>query len=63
MTTDTPGSTPEPTRQSPSPTPFHDLDQYVAIPRTGGLVMSPDGRRLVTSVSTLDAQQIGRAHV
>ena len=39
------------------PTPFHDLDRYVAIPRTGGLVMSPDGRRLVTSVSTLDAKR------
>ncbi|WP_315097047.1 alpha/beta fold hydrolase [uncultured Cellulomonas sp.] len=35
-------------------TPFHDLDQYVAVPRLSGLVLSPDGTRLVTSVATLD---------
>ena len=35
------------------PAPFTDLDQYVALPRVGGLVLSQDGRRLVTSVSTL----------
>lgn len=35
-------------------TPFHDLDDYVALPRLGGLALSPDGRRLVTAVSTLD---------
>lgn len=35
------------------PTPFHDLDAYVALPRTGGLALSPDGTRLVTAVSTL----------
>ncbi|PZF84455.1 S9 family peptidase [Jiangella anatolica] len=35
------------------PTPFHDLDAYVALPRTGGLTLSPDGARLVTAVSTL----------
>jgi dipeptidyl aminopeptidase/acylaminoacyl peptidase len=35
-------------------TPFHDLDAYVALPRTGGLAISPDGTRLVTSVATLD---------
>ena len=29
-------------------TPFHELDQYVAIPRVSGLVLSPDGSRLVT---------------
>ncbi len=40
-----------------SPTPFHDLDAYVALPRTGGLTLSPDGTRLVTSVSTLDAKR------
>ena len=37
-------------------TPFHDLEQYVAIPRVSGLVLSPDGSRLVTSVATLDAK-------
>ncbi|TDE01649.1 S9 family peptidase [Jiangella asiatica] len=36
------------------PTPFHDLDAYVALPRTGGLTLSPDGSRLVTAVSTLN---------
>ena len=35
-------------------TPFHDLDAYVALPRLSGLVLSPDGRRLVTTVSTLN---------
>jgi dipeptidyl aminopeptidase/acylaminoacyl peptidase len=40
-----------------SPTPFHDLDEYVDLPRGAGLVLSPDGTRLVTSVSTLDAKQ------
>lgn len=40
-----------------STTPFHDLDAYVALPRTGGLTLSPDGTRLVTSVSTLDPKR------
>ncbi|GEL96060.1 S9 family peptidase [Cellulomonas composti] len=31
-----------------------DLEQYVALPRLSGLVLSPDGTRLVTAVSTLD---------
>lgn len=34
--------------------PFADLDAYLAIPRLGGLVLSPDGTRLVTGVATLD---------
>ncbi len=37
-----------------SHTPFHDLDAHIALPRLGGLALSPDGRRLVTGVSTLD---------
>lgn len=37
-------------------TPFHDLDAYVALPRLGGLALSPDGGRLVVGVSTLDAK-------
>lgn len=37
-------------------TPFHDLDHYLAIPRVGGLTMSPDGRRLVTVVTTLNGK-------
>src|SRR6478752_6964821 len=37
-------------------TPFHDLDHYLAIPRVGGLALSTDGSRLVTTVSTLNAK-------
>ena len=37
--------------------PFHDLDRYLAIPRVGGLALSPDGTRLVTTVQTLDPQR------
>ncbi|WP_420451504.1 alpha/beta fold hydrolase [Ilumatobacter sp.] len=36
-----------------APTPFHDLDDHIALPRVSGLAMSPDGRRLVTTVQTL----------
>jgi dipeptidyl aminopeptidase/acylaminoacyl peptidase len=36
-------------------TPFHDLGDYVAIPRLIGLVLSPDGGRLVASVQQLAA--------
>ncbi len=36
-----------------APDPFADLDAYVALPRLGGLALSPDGTRLVTAVSTL----------
>ncbi|MFC7403565.1 S9 family peptidase [Georgenia alba] len=36
------------------PTPFHDLDAYVALPRLAGLALSPDGTRLVAGVSTLN---------
>ena len=35
-------------------TPFHDLDHYLAIPRVSGLALSPDGKRLVTTVATLN---------
>ncbi len=38
-----------------STTPFHDLDAYISLPRTGGLELSPDGDRLVTAVSTIDS--------
>ena len=37
-------------------TPFHDLDHYLAIPRVAGLALSPDGKRLVTTVATLNAK-------
>jgi dipeptidyl aminopeptidase/acylaminoacyl peptidase len=35
-------------------TPFHDLAAFTALPRCAGLVLSPDGTRLVTVVSTPD---------
>lgn len=41
------------------PTPFHDLDPYLALPRVGGLVLSPDGTRLITSVSTPNPGRTG----
>src|SRR6478752_7954895 len=37
-------------------TPFHDLDHYLSIPRVSGLALSPDGTRLVTTVSTLNGK-------
>ncbi len=42
--------------QSPAAftTPFANLDEYVALPRMSGLVLSPDGTRLVTQVATLN---------
>ena len=38
-------------------TPFHDLQHFVAYPRVNGLALSPDGKRLATIVSTLDAKK------
>ena len=38
-------------------TPFHDLQHFIAYPRVNGLALSPDGRRLATIVSTLDAKK------
>src|SRR6187549_1345872 len=37
-------------------TSFRDLEQYVALPRVSGLVLSPDGSRVVVGVATLDAK-------
>jgi dipeptidyl aminopeptidase/acylaminoacyl peptidase len=45
------------TDTTPTPTPFHDLEQYIALPRTSGLALSRDGSRLVTAVATLDAKR------
>src|SRR5512132_1447462 len=36
----------------PGPEPTFDLDLYLRLPRVAGLVLSPDGGRLVTSVAT-----------
>ncbi|AEF39544.1 Peptidase S9, prolyl oligopeptidase active domain protein [Hoyosella subflava DQS3-9A1] len=33
---------------------FHSLDEYLRIPRVSGLVISPDGARLVTRVEQID---------
>ncbi|QBJ95060.1 S9 family peptidase [Rhodococcus sp. ABRD24] len=35
-------------------TPFDDLDAFVALPRMSGLVLSPDGTRLVVTQAVLD---------
>ncbi|MDH6282767.1 dipeptidyl aminopeptidase/acylaminoacyl peptidase [Prescottella agglutinans] len=40
--------------QQPPATPFHDLDDYLALPRLSGLELSPDGTRLVVTQATLD---------
>lgn len=34
--------------------PFTDLDDYLRIPRVAGLAVSPDGSRVVTTISELD---------
>src|SRR3954449_9130745 len=41
----------------PGGSPFADLDAFIALPRVGGLVLSPDGSRLVTAVATLDLKK------
>ncbi|QIS42515.1 S9 family peptidase [Clavibacter capsici] len=45
-----------------TPTPFSELDDLIAIPRLGGLVLSPDGRRAVLTVTTLDPARTGYRH-
>jgi dipeptidyl aminopeptidase/acylaminoacyl peptidase len=42
---------------SASPTPFHDLDEYLALPRVSALAVSPDGTRVVTTVSELNEKK------
>ena len=37
---------------------YDDLDAFQALPRTAGLALSPDGTRLVTTVSTLDPKGV-----
>jgi dipeptidyl aminopeptidase/acylaminoacyl peptidase len=49
-------STDTPSPGTPPETPFHDIDHYLAIPRVSGLTLSPDGKRLVTTVSTLNGK-------
>ncbi|WP_111768485.1 alpha/beta fold hydrolase [Nakamurella deserti] len=45
--------------QPTTSTPFADLDSYLDLPRTGGLVLSPDGTRLITSVATPNPARTG----
>ncbi|NMI01891.1 prolyl oligopeptidase family serine peptidase [Pseudonocardia acidicola] len=47
-------TTENPPPEAERPTPFHDLQDYLALPRVGGLALSPDGSRLVTAVSAPD---------
>ncbi|WP_197518731.1 alpha/beta fold hydrolase [Mycobacterium sp. ACS1612] len=35
-------------------TPFDDLDEFLSLPRTSGLAVSPDGSRIVTSITELN---------
>ena len=37
--------------------PFGDLDDYLALPRVSGLAVSPDGSRVVTTVSELNEKR------
>ena len=41
----------------PAPSSFHRLPDFLALPRLGGLALSPDGTRLAVSVATLDAEK------
>ncbi|MCT7660445.1 S9 family peptidase [Mycobacterium deserti] len=38
-------------------TPFHDLDEFIALPRVSGLALAPDGSRLVTTVAELNSKR------
>lgn len=40
-----------------TPTPFHDLEAYVELPRTSGLLVSPDGSQLVATCSVLSGDR------
>lgn len=48
------GMTAAPDPNPVSPTPFHDLDEFLSLPRVSGLAVSPDGSRVVTTVAVLD---------
>ena len=40
-----------------APSAFHRMADFLALPRLGGLALSPDGTRLAVSVATLDAEK------
>jgi dipeptidyl aminopeptidase/acylaminoacyl peptidase len=44
-----------PAGEGPAQSPFHDLKDFVAIPRAGALRLSPDGSWLAAAVQTLSA--------
>ena len=48
-----PSGEPAPVAKSP----FHSLDEYVALPRVNGLTLSPDGTRIVCPVQTLNKER------
>jgi dipeptidyl aminopeptidase/acylaminoacyl peptidase len=56
----TPAATVGSAEQAP-PTPFHDLDAFVALRRQGAIALSPDGSRLVAVASELNAKRTGYA--
>ncbi len=39
------------------PTPFDNLDDFLALPRASGLAVSPDGSRVVTSIAELNEKR------
>lgn len=41
----------------PPSSPFRDLDDFLALPRVAGLAVSPDGSRVVTTISELDEKK------
>jgi dipeptidyl aminopeptidase/acylaminoacyl peptidase len=49
----------EPAATGAAATPFHDLEAFIALPRLAGLVLSPDGSRLITTVATLNPKRTG----
>jgi dipeptidyl aminopeptidase/acylaminoacyl peptidase len=42
---------------TPVPTPFDDLDEFLALRRASGLAVSPDGSRVVTSITELNEKR------
>jgi dipeptidyl aminopeptidase/acylaminoacyl peptidase len=38
-------------------TPFHGLDEFLALPRVSGLAVAPDGSRVVTSIAELNEKR------
>jgi dipeptidyl aminopeptidase/acylaminoacyl peptidase len=43
--------------ENSAPTPFDDLDEFLALPRAAGLAVSPDGSRVVTSIAELNEKR------